>query len=78
MLNKYNMYAKLSLDYLARVKLKCQIPHPSAPSNQQSAQGYEKNILKKKKNDSVTVLRKLYKVQIMVIFDNFKVVFHRP
>lgn len=49
MLNKYNMYAKLSLDYLARVKLKCQIPHPSAPSNHQSAQGYEKNILKKKK-----------------------------
>ena len=33
---------------------------------------------RKKKNDSVTVLRKLYKVQIMVIFDNFKVVFHRP
>ena len=56
MLNKYNMYAKLSLDYLARVKLKCQIPHPSAPSNHQSAQGYEKNILKKKK---MTLLQSL-------------------
>lgn len=61
MLNKYNMYTKLSLDYLARVKLKCQIPHPSAPSNRQSAEGYKK----KKKKGFVTVLRKLCKVHIL-------------
>ena len=60
MLNNYSMYAKLSLDYLARVKLKCQIPHPSAPSNRQSAEGY-----KKKKKGFVTVLRKLCKVHIL-------------
>ena len=59
MLNNYSMYAKLSLDYLARVKLKCQIPHPSAPSNRQSAEGY------KKKKGFVTVLRKLCKVHIL-------------
>lgn len=59
MLNKYNMYAILSLDYLARVKLKCQFPHPSAPSNCQSAQGYEKNYSPEKKKGFVTVLTKL-------------------
>lgn len=75
MLNKYNMYTKLSLDYLARVKLKCQIPHPSAPFNRQSAEGY----IKKKKKASLQFLENYAKcTYLMVIFDNFKVVFHRP
>lgn len=74
MLNNYSMYAKLSLDYLARVKLKCQIPHPSAPSNRQSAEGY-----KKKKKALLQSLENYAKcTYLMVIFDNFKVVFHWP
>ena len=59
MLNKYNMNAILSLDYLARVKLKCQIPHPSAPSNCQSAQGYEKNYSQGKKKKKKALLQSL-------------------